>query len=261
MTIPCSSQILRTPSHELTRRDDEAALALDGLDHDRGDRLGGDLRHERALERGERRLPVGPAVVVRERHAVDLGRKRPEAGLVRVRLRGQREAEQRPPVEAALEADHCRPAGVRAGELDRVLDRLGARVEERRLCVRDRRQLAEPLREPDVGLVRDDREIRVAEPLELLLRRLDDPRVRVADVQAADAAGEVDEGVPVDVGERRALPALDHDGDVDGEGVGDHALLALEDLAGAGAGDVGAQLDGLGRRHERDDSGAIGRCE
>jgi hypothetical protein len=71
----------------------------------------------------------------------------------------------------------------------------------------------------------------------------------VADVQAADAACEVDEGVPVDVGEGRALPALDHDGDVDGEGVGNHAFFALEDLAGPGARDVGAQLDALGRRH------------
>ena len=40
--------------HELRRRDDEAALALDRLEDDRRDRLGGDLRHERALERGER---------------------------------------------------------------------------------------------------------------------------------------------------------------------------------------------------------------
>ena len=52
--MPCSSQISRRPSHELPRRDDEAALALHRLDDDRRDRLGRDLRHERALERGER---------------------------------------------------------------------------------------------------------------------------------------------------------------------------------------------------------------
>ena len=46
---------------ELLRRDDEAALALDGLEHDRGDRLGGDLRDERPLE-GRQRLgfALGP---------------------------------------------------------------------------------------------------------------------------------------------------------------------------------------------------------
>ena len=40
--------------------------------------------------------------------------------------------------------------------------------------------------------------------VELLLRGGDDLRMRVADVQAADAAGEVDEDVPVDVGDRDA---------------------------------------------------------
>ena len=48
------------PLHELRRRRDEAALALDGLDDDRRDRLGGDLRDQRALERGERLGASGP---------------------------------------------------------------------------------------------------------------------------------------------------------------------------------------------------------
>ena len=89
---------------ELRRRDDEAALALDGLDDDRRDVLRRDLRDERALERGERGVGVDAAVLVRERHAVDLGRERAEARLVRVRLRGERERQQRAAVEAALEA-------------------------------------------------------------------------------------------------------------------------------------------------------------
>jgi hypothetical protein len=62
---------------ERLRRDDKAALALDGLDHDRRDRLGGDLRDQRALEGRERLVGAGPAVIVRERHPVDLGRERP----------------------------------------------------------------------------------------------------------------------------------------------------------------------------------------
>ena len=100
------------PAHELARRDDEAALALHRLDHDRRDVLGGDLRDERALERGERRRRVGAAVLVREGHAVDLRRERPEPRLVRVRLRGQRQREQRPAVEGALEGDDRRAASV-----------------------------------------------------------------------------------------------------------------------------------------------------
>ncbi len=45
----------------------------------------------------------------------------------------------------------------------------------------------------DVDLVRDDREVGVEEARGLLLHRRDDARVGVADVQAADAAREVDE--------------------------------------------------------------------
>ena len=39
------------PDEEVARRGEEAGLALDGLDDERGDLLGGDLRRERALER------------------------------------------------------------------------------------------------------------------------------------------------------------------------------------------------------------------
>ena len=112
-------------------------------------------------------------------------------------------------------------------------------------------ELAEALGEADVDLVGDDREIGVAEALELLLGGFDDARVRVADVQAADAAGEIDERVAVDVGEPRALAPLDHDRKVERERVGDNALLPLDDLAGAGAGNLGAEVDRLGRRHAR----------
>ena len=55
-----------------------------------------------------------------------------------------------------------------------------------------------------VDLVRDDREVGVREALELLLGGLDDVRMRMADVQAADAAREIDERVAVDVGQRGA---------------------------------------------------------
>ena len=42
--------------HELARSDDEAALALHGLEHDRSHVLGRDLHRERPLERRERIL-------------------------------------------------------------------------------------------------------------------------------------------------------------------------------------------------------------
>ena len=72
---------------ELRRRDDESPFPLDGLDHDRRDRLRRDGRDQRALERGERLARRGASVVLRERQPVDLGRERAETGLVRVGLR------------------------------------------------------------------------------------------------------------------------------------------------------------------------------
>ena len=228
--MPCSSQIARSPTRKSCGAGRKPRLSLDGLDDERRDALRRHLGRERALDGAERLVGRRAAVLLRERHAVDLGRERAEPGLVRMRLRRHRQREHRSPVEGALEDDHRRPLRVGPRELDRVLDRLGARVEERRLGrLANRRKRRQPLGELDVDLVGDDREVGVREPLELRLRRLDDARMRVADVQAADAAREVDERVPVDVGDRRAVPLRDHDRRVDRERVGDDALLPLED--------------------------------
>ena len=133
-------------------------------------------------------------------------------------------------MERALEGDHGRPAGEEPGELDRVLDGLGAGVEERRLRrTGERRARNQLLGELDVGLVGDDREIGVGEAAELLLRRLDDAGMRMAGVQAADPAGEVDEDVAVDVGQRRAPALVRHEREHDRLRVRDHRLLPLED--------------------------------
>ncbi len=127
-TIPCSSQMSPHALHELRRRDDEAALAEDRLHHDRGHGLG---RRPASRTRARSDLSAestsSPRYSCGIRHAVDLGRERAEARLVRVRLRGHRHREQRAAVEGALERDHRGPLRVGARELDRVLDRLGAR--------------------------------------------------------------------------------------------------------------------------------------
>ena len=56
----------------------------------------------------------------------------------------------------------------------------------------------------------------------------------VPDVQAADTACEVDEGVAVDVGQRGALTALDHNREGERQRLGDDPLFPLENPAGAG---------------------------
>ena len=237
---------------ELRRSDHEPALALDGLDDDRGDALRRDLRHERPLEGGERVACTRPAVILCERHAIDVRGERPEAGLVRMRLRGQRERQQRAAVEPAFESDHRGTLRERARELDGVLDRFGAGVEKRSLDrAGDRRRGDEALRQRDVELVRDDREVRMEELRGLLLDRLDHARVGVADVQAADAAREVDEGVAVDVGERCPLAVVDHDRDVDRERVRNNQTFAHKDLLRPWPRNGRLELDRLGRSHQR----------
>ena len=120
---------------EVGRHRDEAALALDGLeDHGRdGARI--DVREEQLLQRRDRVVARHAPVRVRRRRAVDLGRERPEALLVRLDLGRQRHRHQRAAVEAAVERDDRRPAGLGARDLDGVLDRLRAGVEEDALLV------------------------------------------------------------------------------------------------------------------------------
>ena len=153
-------------------------------------------------------------------------------------------------MERALVRDHARASGVEPRELHRVLDRLGARVEEGRpRLAGDRGERAEPLGELDRRLVRDDREVRVQEARRLLRHRLDDPRMGVAGVDHADAAREVDEDVAVDVRDRRVLGALREDRQVDDERVRDRPLLPLEERPRARPGDLRANLDRPRRGH------------
>src|SRR2546423_4078179 len=96
------------------------------------------------------------------------------------------ERQQRATVEASLETDHRGSLRVGARELHRVLDGLRAGIEERRLrraC--DRRGRQEALRERDIRLVGNDREVGVEELRGLFLHCVDAARMRVTDVEAA----------------------------------------------------------------------------
>src|SRR2546423_4307296 len=73
--------------------------------------------------------------------------------------------------------------------------------------------------------------------------------MRVADVETADAAREVDEGVPVDVGERGAAGRIGDDGKRHRERRGDDAPHPLDDLPRARTRDLRPELDRLGGGH------------
>ena len=113
------------PAQELRRRHDVAAFAQHRLDDDRRDVVGRGHRREQLLDAG------GVAV----RRVIHAGQQRPEAPPVLRLARRQRQRPERAPVEAAAERDDSRPPRVVARQLDRRLDRLGARVGQERLPV------------------------------------------------------------------------------------------------------------------------------
>ena len=139
-------------------------------------------------------------------------------------------------MKAALEGDDGGALGRQARNLDGVLDRLGARVEEDRAtraaegCGRD-----QPLGNGRVDLVGDDREIGVQEAPGLFANGFDHVRVRMPDRETADPARQVEQPVAVHVGHDRAQGRVDHERCLNGHRRGDGTLLAREDLTRARA--------------------------
>ena len=139
------------------------------------------------------------------RHPVDLRRERAEALLVGHIFRGHAHREVRAAVVAVLDDDDCGALGVGTGDLHRVLDCLGAGVEQRRaLLVIAGCDAIEGLAYLDVTGVRGDHEAGVGEVGNLTRHPLDDIGVRVADRGNGDAGAEVDHRVAIDVDEHAA---------------------------------------------------------
>jgi hypothetical protein len=128
---------LRQRGQEAGRRDDEAALALDRFDDDRGRvllanlgmNLVGDIAESLCLAV---LFAARPAVGVGHRHAVELGGEGPELVLVGHVLGRHRQRQVGASVVGVIEGDDRILAGVVPGHLDRILDRLCPGVEERR---------------------------------------------------------------------------------------------------------------------------------
>ena len=115
-------------------------------------------------------------------------------------------------MERSVEDDHRRTTGGRARDLDRILDGFGPGVHEEGalLALPTQGESSASRRHTSThGLIRADDEALVQVPLGLLLDRLDDGRVAVAGVLAADAAGEVDVRPPVRVGDPSTLGVRD----------------------------------------------------
>jgi hypothetical protein len=123
---------------------------------------------------------------------------------------------------------------VLAGDLDAVLDRLGAGVDEHRLLgVVAGSVLRKQLGDAHVALVRRDGEERVGHIVQLRRRGLDYGLIGVADGRDADAGAEVDEVVAVHVDEDGAVRPVDVDGKRGGDSRwhdGEATLVQLDRL-------------------------------
>ena len=153
----------------------------------------------------------GAHAVIRhgEGHVKHFGQHRPEARLVGLHLAGERDAAERAAVKSAAERDDRRALRGVARDLDRVLDRLGARRQENGLLRRrSRRELVQRFGQRDVAFVRRDLEAAVRDLLELRGHRGLHVRMHVPGVDHGDAAGEVHVAAAFDVPELGVLRAL-----------------------------------------------------
>ncbi|CAH0327772.1 hypothetical protein SRABI128_06447 [Microbacterium sp. Bi128] len=235
---------VRQRGQEPVGGDNEAALALDRFDDDRGNLLAANLLLDHgdgalgSLGTGDLRVFLAERVA--HRHAVDLGRERAEVGLVRHGLGGQRHGQVGAAVVGVVERDDGVPAGGQAGHLDGVFDRLGAGVEQHRaLFVVARGEAVQLLGNGDIALVRRDHEAGVGEVLHGFLHGADDGGVRGADARHGDAGAEVNEGVAVDVVDDAAVGVGHEDRDAGRDASGDDRLAAFGQGDGLGAREVG----------------------
>ena len=109
-------------------------------------------------------------------------------------------------MKAVAESDNGITPGGIAGDLDGVLDRFGPRVCEHGLLVVVTRSYAvQSLRELHISLVHRDMEALVQELLDLIFDCRDYTGMAAADIQNTKSPREVDELVPVDIGDLRPV--------------------------------------------------------
>ena len=152
------------------------------------------------------RLLLAPAVGVRVADDPDEPRLVGPAA----RVAGQGHRPEGRAVVGAVAGEDLVPAGVVAGELDRVLDRLGAAEREEDLVQVAGQDLGHLRAEPAADLRREARHD-VLELLRLLGDRVDDPPVAVADVHGHQLAVEVEDPPALGRVQVDALGMIDRD--------------------------------------------------
>ena len=143
-----------------------------------------------------------------------------------------------------MEGDHVGPTGVLPGQLERALNRLGARVGEeraRRAHARGRAN-GEPLAQLDVRRDVPVARAVVEERVTLALDGLDDTRMAVAGARNRDACVEVEESVAVDVLDHEPVAARGHERVHAAERRARHRGVARDPCPRLRAGQLGDQV-------------------
>src|SRR5262249_22363942 len=139
---------------------------------------------------------VGTTITIGEGDAVDLRPKGTESSLIRMGLTGHRKGQQRATVKGVFEADDGGTPGVAAGDLHGVLYSLGAAIHQQSLFGKaTRRERVQALGHSDVTLVGSHAEGCMQETAGLVSHRINDRAGTMANVQGADATGEINEPV------------------------------------------------------------------
>ena len=157
------------------------------------------------------RADVQPWYSYGKRRVIDLRRERTEVLAVRGIRRGHRQRQQRAAVERAGERDDALPVREAARDLHGVFRRFGAGRHEQRLARRPADERGEPLGERDVLVVHRDLTGHVRQARQLIRDGAHDRGMAMADVQHADAGGEVEVLAAVGVPDARAFGADDGD--------------------------------------------------
>ena len=170
----------------------------------------GAVRRCRARRRSRTDVPAGLRSTSGIGNRYTSGANGPKPSAVRGNLAGERQREQRTTVKSGIKGEHGRAAGRRPRNLDGILDRLGAAVEERRLGrPADWDDLAQLARQRDVRLVWGDLEARMLQLGQLFPGAIHDAWRGMADIEAANPPAKSRNTLPSTSTQTGALGALE----------------------------------------------------
>src|SRR5579884_3346546 len=178
------------------------------------------------------RLMVGAVapICVREGGMVHILSERSESGSVWSLPSREAHGHHGASVKGIFKGDDAGPTGIRPCDLDRILDGLGAAIEQCRLLVEAAGDdLGEPTAHLQIRLVGGHAEAAVNELLSLLTDGVHHRSRRVAGVDSPDPARKVDVALPVDIPELCSMGPIDHNGGrIGSDSRGNVLLSALE---------------------------------